>query len=179
MAEGAGSFLQRVASPVQRAVWACPAGAPKLGSLKDGFPGRPQELGFRSSNGTGETQMRNLVGGVVLVFVCAGSALAGNPEATSSGGADSLRRVDQDFGDAIMRADLDKLNQIIADDYRGIGYSGRPADKASVLDYVKSGKSRLEWFELGPRDVKMLGDDVAVVQATVNEKRNEAGVTVS
>lgn len=123
--------------------------------------------------------MKNLVGVIVLAFVCAGSAPAGNPEAPSSGGADSLRRVDQDFGDAIMHADLDKLNQIIADDYRGVGYSGRPTDKASVLDSVKSGKSRLEWFELGPRDVKMLGDDVAVVQATVSEKRNEAGVTVS
>lgn len=123
--------------------------------------------------------MKNLVGVLVLTFVCAGPAVAGKPEAPSSDVADSLRQVDQDFGDAIMHADLDKLNQILADDYRTVGSAGRPADKASVLEYIKSGKSRLEWFELGPRDVKMLSDDVAVVQATVNEKRNEAGVTVS
>ncbi len=123
--------------------------------------------------------MKNLVGVIVVVFVCAGSALAGKPEAPPSGVVDTLRQVEQDFGYAIRDADLDKLSQIVADDYRGVGSSGRPADKASVLEYVKSGKSRLEWFELGPRDVMVLGDDVAVVQATVSEKRNEAGVTVS
>jgi ketosteroid isomerase-like protein len=123
--------------------------------------------------------MKNLVAVVLLALVCTGPALAGKPAAPSSDVADALKQIEQEFGYAIRDVDVDKLNQIIADDYRGVGSSGRPADKASVLEYVKSGKSRLEWFEIGPRDVKVLGDDVAVIQATVSEKRNEAGVTVN
>src|SRR5262249_128086 len=77
------------------------------------------------------------------------------------------------------KVDLDRINQIVADDWRGVSDSGRVATKESTLEFVKSRKSTLEWFELGPRDVKVLGDDVAVVQASVSERRNVAGVSTS
>lgn len=123
--------------------------------------------------------MKTLAGVAVLIFVCVGTALGGTPDAPSSDVAETLRQLEQDYGDAIIAADLDKIDQIVADDWRGLGESGRPANKANMLEFVKSRKSKLEWFELGPRDVKMLGDDVALVQASVNERRTAAGVTTS
>ena len=122
--------------------------------------------------------MKRLAGVVVLVFVCAGAAVGGEPQAPSDV-ADTLKQLEQDYGDAIKAVDLDRINQIMADDWRGVSSSGRVANKENALEFVKSGKSRLEWFELGPRDVKVLGDDVAVVQASVSERRNVAGVTTS
>jgi ketosteroid isomerase-like protein len=123
--------------------------------------------------------MKKLAGVVVLVFACAGAALGGTPPAPSADVADTLKQLEEDYGDAIMAADLDRINQIVADDWRGVSSSGRVSNKESVLEFVKSGKSKLEWFELGPRDVKVLGDDVAVVQASVSERNNAAGVTTS
>ena len=45
------------------------------------------------------------------------------------------------------------------------GYTGTVATKRSYLSYLHSSKShaRLKWFEIGPMDVKVLGN-VAVVQ---------------
>ena len=127
----------------------------------------------------GETPMKMLAGVAVLVFVCVGTALGGTPDAPSSDVAETLRQLELDYGDAIIAADLDRIDQIVADDWRGLGESGRPANKADVLEFVKSRKSKLEWFEIGPRDVKVLGDDVAVVQASVSERRNAAGVSTT
>lgn len=115
----------------------------------------------------------------VLVFGCAGAAQGGTPQAPSPDVADTLRQLELDYGDAIRAVDLDRIDQIMADDWRGVGESGRIATKESALEFVRSRKSTLEWFELGPRDVKVLGNDVAVVQASVSERRSVAGVTTS
>ena len=123
--------------------------------------------------------MKQLAGVVVLVFVCAGAALGGTPAAPPSDVADTLKQLELDYGDAIKKVDLDRIDQIVADDWRGVSSTGRVANKQDALEFVKSGKSTLDWFELGPRDVKVLGDDVAVVQASVDERRTAAGVTTS
>ncbi|MBV9493596.1 MAG: nuclear transport factor 2 family protein [Acidobacteria bacterium] len=120
--------------------------------------------------------MKKLVGILVLIFVCVGAAFGDDKSAEI---ANTLDRLEQDYGKAIMEIDIDRIDQIMADDWRGVGESGRAADKASVLELVRSRKSKLEWFEIGPRDVKVLGDNVAIVQASVSERRTAAGVTSS
>jgi hypothetical protein len=74
------------------------------------------------------------------------------------------------MGDAMVAVDIDKLNEIYADDWAAVGSSGRINTKQSLLDNVESGKSKLLWYELGPIDVQVVGD-VAVAHGTVNEKR--------
>lgn len=120
--------------------------------------------------------MKKLVGMIALIFVCAGAALGGDQAADI---ADTLEKLEQDYGKAIMDVDLERIDQIMADDWRGVGESGRAATKANALELVRSRKSRLEWFAIGPRDVKVVGDDVAVVQASVSERRNVGGVPTS
>jgi len=123
--------------------------------------------------------MKNIAGVAVLIFVCAGAALGGTSPAPSSDVAETLKQLELDYGDAIMNADLAKIDQIMADDWRGVGDTGRVSTKQGVLESIGARKSKLEWFELGPRDVKLLGDDVALVQASVSERRTVAGVTTS
>jgi ketosteroid isomerase-like protein len=74
--------------------------------------------------------------------------------------------------------DIDKLNQIYADDWAIVDSSGKIFNKESLLSDFKSGKHKLVSFENGPMDVQVLGN-VAVVQASVSEKRLRDGKDIS
>jgi ketosteroid isomerase-like protein len=91
---------------------------------------------------------------------------------------EAIKQLGQAMGDAMVAVDIDKLNQIYADDWATIGASGKIVTKESVLRDFKSGKDKLISFELGPIDVQVLGD-VAVAHGTVTEKRTRDGKDVS
>ena len=82
------------------------------------------------------------------------------------------------MGDAMVAVDIDKLNQIYADDWAAVGASGKIVTKESVLRNFKSGKDKLVSHELGPIDVQVLGD-IAVAHGIVTEKRIRDGKDVS
>src|SRR5207253_2315090 len=125
-------------------------------------------------------QIKKLVGTVLFTCVCAGLVLAQPLEAPSNDPAavDAVKQVGQDMGDAMVAGDIDKLNQIFADDWAAVDSSGKIFTKESLLSDFKSGKHKLEWFENGPVDVQVFGD-VAVVQASVTEKRLHDGKDIS
>src|SRR5438067_2144645 len=125
-------------------------------------------------------QIKKLVGTVLFTCVCAGLVLAQPLEAPSNDPAavDAVKQVGQDMGDAMVAVDIDKLNQIFADDWATVDSSGKIFTKASLLSDSKSGKHKLEWFENGPTDVQVFGD-VAVAQASVTEKRLQDGKDTS
>ena len=78
----------------------------------------------------------------------------------------------------MVAVDIDKLNQIYADDWATIASSGELFTKEALLSDFKSGKHKLLSFELGPMDVQVFGD-VAIVQASVTEKRIHDGKDIS
>ena len=125
-------------------------------------------------------QMKKVVGTVLFTCVCAGLVLADPPKPPSNDAsvADTLKQLAQDFGDAIKDVDTDKINQILADDWVSLGSSGRILTREGLLSDLKSGNHKLESFEIGLMDVKLL-DDVAVVQGTVTEKRTDRGQDTS
>lgn len=82
---------------------------------------------------------------------------------------DAIMQRTHEWADAEMASDVDKLNQIVADDWIA-GYPGHPITKADLLGDVRSGKGKLLSCDLGPHEVKELGD-VAVVQGSVTERR--------
>lgn len=86
----------------------------------------------------------------------------------------AVRKLEVDMGDAMVAVDIDKLNQIFADDWATVGSSGRIITKEKVLQDFKSGKDKLVSFENGPIDVQVFGD-VAVAHAGVTEKRIRDG----
>jgi ketosteroid isomerase-like protein len=95
------------------------------------------------------------------------------PASEASSVADTIKQLVRDWCDAMITDDLDKLNRIIADDWTD-GYPGKLSTKSSFLNYVKSGKHKLEACEFGPMDVKVLGN-VAVLQASLTERRLKDG----
>jgi len=125
-------------------------------------------------------QMQKFVGAVLFTSLCAGLVLAQPLEAPSNDPAavDAVKQVGQDMGDAMVAGDIDKLNQIFADDWATVDSSGKISTKESLLSDFKSGKHKLEWFENGPVDVQVFGD-VAVAQGSVKEKRIQNGKDTS
>jgi hypothetical protein len=78
----------------------------------------------------------------------------------------------------MVAVDIDKLNQIFADDWETIGISGKIYTKESVLRDLKSAKDKLKSFELGPMDVQVVGN-VAAAHGSVTEKRSRDGKTLA
>jgi ketosteroid isomerase-like protein len=120
--------------------------------------------------------MKKLVGAVLLVSACVGLAFAQAQKAPAKGPsvAGAVKQLEHDWADAMKAGDTDKLGQILADDWAGIGYDGSKETKQSYMADWKSGKSKLESFEFGPMDVKVMGS-VAVVQGSDTEKSTTNG----
>jgi ketosteroid isomerase-like protein len=125
-------------------------------------------------------QRKKLVGMVLFTCGCAGLVLAEAPKMPSKDPAviDAVKQVAQDMGDAMVANDIDKLNQIFADDWATLGSEGKLITKQNLLSDFKSFHDKLLWFENGPIDVKVFGD-VAVSQGSVKEKRTRNGKDTS
>jgi hypothetical protein len=77
-----------------------------------------------------------------------------------------------------MSRDIEKLRTILAEDWQGLGSDGALSTKKSFLSDVKSGASKLDSFDIGPMDVKVMGR-VAVVQGSDTEKSSTKGKDTS
>jgi ketosteroid isomerase-like protein len=117
---------------------------------------------------------------VVVRSAAARVVLADSPKEPSQDPmvVESIKQFEQEIGDAMVARNIDKLNQTYADDWATIGSSGKIFTKDSLLEDFKSGNHKLVSFENGPMNVQVLGD-VAVVQASVNEKRIQDGKDIS
>src|SRR5665811_1367973 len=107
--------------------------------------------------------MKNLAMVALLVCACVGLVFAQESQQIPSTHArgptvsQAVQQLEHDWLDAMKAADIDKLSSIFADDWVGIGFGTEKATKQSYLADVKSGASKMESFEIGPMDVKVLG----------------------
>jgi ketosteroid isomerase-like protein len=130
--------------------------------------------------------MKKLTTLVLFACVCVGLVLADSPKARFSPKAPfndptdlaTIKQIERELGDATVTVDIEKLNQIYADDFAIIGSSGKILTKESILQQIESGKYKLVSYELGPIDVQVLGN-VAVGHGAVTEKRIADGKEVS
>jgi uncharacterized protein (TIGR02246 family) len=122
--------------------------------------------------------MRKLAVAILLSSACFTQAFAQTPApaAKSPSVSQSLRQLEHDWVDAQKAADTAKLDEILGDDWLAIGYGaeGGKQNKKAYVDVCKSGSLKLESFEFGPMDVKVLGN-VAVVQGSDTEKSTTNG----
>src|SRR5579864_5970822 len=98
----------------------------------------------------------------------------GQASKSTSGDAETVKQLERDWSDAQKAGDADKLGQILADDWMGLGYDGAKSTKKQLLADVKSGTSKLTSFDMGPMDVKIIGM-VAIVQGSDTEKSSSKG----
>lgn len=124
--------------------------------------------------------MRMFFGMLVLAWSCIVPQVvrAAEAPAQDSGEVETLKRLGQQMGDAMIARDIDALDRIFADDWASVGASGKVVTKESVLQAFKSGTDTLESFVLGPMDVLVLGN-IAAVKGSVTEKRHRDGKDAS
>ena len=123
--------------------------------------------------------MKKLIAAVLSVWVCAGVAVAAPPQLTNDPTAvNAIKQLEQDMGDAMVRVDIDTLNQIYADDFVTVASSGKIITKKDLLRDFESFHDKLESFEIGPMDVQVFGN-VAVVHGCVSEQRIRDGKDTS
>ena len=115
--------------------------------------------------------MKKLVLAALLISACSALtfAQADKPAAKAPGTVASIKQLEHEWADAAKANDMDKLEQILADDWTGIGPDGDKMTKQAYLDMYKSGKAKTESVDLGAMDVKVIGS-VAIVQGTDKEK---------
>jgi ketosteroid isomerase-like protein len=120
--------------------------------------------------------MNRIAAAILLVLAWVGGTFAQAPAPVPKGPSteEAIKQLDRDWWNAEKAGDTDKLGQIIADDWTVIGYDGKKTTKQGFLADMKSGKAKLESFELGPMDVKVLGN-VAVAQGSNTEKSITGG----
>ncbi len=123
---------------------------------------------------------QNLAAAVLMISACAGLTFGQTPTAPAKGPsvAETVKQLERDWMDAAKAGDVGKLSQIIADDWMSIEYDGKKESKQSMLADAKSGTAKIESFEFGPMDVKVLGG-VAVVQGSDTEKSSTHGKDTS
>ncbi len=123
---------------------------------------------------------------ILFACLCVGLVLADSPKARFSPKAPfndpadfaAVMQIEQTLlGDAIVAVDMEKLNQIYADDFAMIGSSGKIITKQDILQQIKSRKRKLVSYELGPIDVQVLGN-VAIGHGAVTEERIVDGKNV-
>jgi ketosteroid isomerase-like protein len=118
--------------------------------------------------------MKKLGGVLLLITVCVSLSWAQTEKkATTKGSsmatADAVKQLEHDWTDAVKAGDADKVDEILADDWRGIGPDGSTETKKAYVADVKSGKLKLETFDFGSTDVKVIGS-TAIVQGSDSEK---------
>ena len=109
--------------------------------------------------------MKTLVG--VLVTIWIGALTVADAGAATEGErtAETLKQLERDWADAEKAGDSEKIGRIVADDWTGVDNGGRRLTKEQLIAHIKGGKGKTESVELGPMDVKVLGD-AAVVQGS-------------
>src|SRR5215469_5751096 len=121
--------------------------------------------------------MKTFVRHILLAGMCIAPVSLNASEAAGPYDANDvalIKQISQDMDDAMVVGDIDKLDQIFADDWVTLGSSGKVTTKEGLLRDFKSGKDKLEAFELGPIDVQVFGN-VAVAHGGVSEKRRRDG----
>ena len=123
--------------------------------------------------------MKKLIVSVLFACTCAGLVSAQPPQPSNHpADVNTIKQIEQDMGDAMVRVDIGKLSQIYADDFATVGSSGKVVTKEDLLHDFDSFHDKLESFENGPMDVQVFGN-VAVVHGSVTEKRIRDGKDTS
>src|SRR5579862_9132383 len=115
---------------------------------------------------------------IAMVVISLLAAIPSQTWTKDIGDIEAVKQVEQTMGSAMVAGDVDKLNQIYADNFATVGSDGRLYTKKDLVADFESFHDKLDWFENGPIDVQVFGD-VALAQGSVKEKRSQNGKDTS
>ena len=106
-----------------------------------------------------------------------------NPQPTAapvepSSPEQTIRKLEQDWAEAVKRRDVEKIDQMQADDYVFTGPGGVVWSKQRTLETIKSGDLEIDSFTFSDVKVRMYGD-AAVVTQQVNWNARFRGLDIS
>ena len=121
--------------------------------------------------------MRAVIVTVLLVGTCSALILAGTADRSSAKPDMTavFQQLTQKWEDAVQARDLETIAQIEADDWRSIGSGGKVWTKQMDMDSIRAATAKHVRADLGPLDVKMLSDTIAVAQGTLTDKNTGSG----
>jgi ketosteroid isomerase-like protein len=118
--------------------------------------------------------MKRLIAAPLMIALCAGMVFAQKPAASSKAAEDELKQIENAWTDAQKTRNVDKLREILADGWVGLGWDGETSDKANALADLKSPGNSLDSVEMGTMTVRIFGN-TAVVTGSDTEKSMEHG----
>jgi uncharacterized protein (TIGR02246 family) len=90
----------------------------------------------------------------------------------------TIRRLDRERSQAIVRGDTATLERIYADDYSAVGTSGAVRNKAQAIADNKSGALKIESQSFDNVNVRVYGD-TAVITGVATQKGRDKGKDIS
>jgi ketosteroid isomerase-like protein len=78
-----------------------------------------------------------------------------------------IRKLEQEWADAVVHQNTNVIDRIQASEFRFTDPSGQVWTKASALEFIQSGRLKIESFKMGNVDVRLYGN-AAVVTLEVN-----------
>ena len=110
----------------------------------------------------------SLVAGLACGWVCASSALSADQQ-TDAVVKDTLVQIEHQWGDALVKRDVEAFGRWIADDWILTWSDGSRVTKAMALTDLKEGALNVESLQFDDVSVRVYGD-TAIVIGLITEK---------
>jgi len=95
-------------------------------------------------------------------------------QAKAAPNPDDLRKLENDWAQAVRTNDARKLSEILDDGWVGVTWTGAASNKANALAVLKTPGISMDEFDRGPMAVRFF-DNTAVVTGTDIEKSSSGG----
>jgi ketosteroid isomerase-like protein len=118
--------------------------------------------------------MKRLIATPLMISLCGGMLFAQTPAVSRKDAEQELKQIENSWTDAQKSKNVEKLREILADDWVGLGWDGATSDKAQALAELKSASNSLDGIEMRTMTVRIFGN-TAVVTGSDTEKSTEHG----
>jgi hypothetical protein len=100
-------------------------------------------------------------------------------KATSAEVEATLKKIEQELTDTIVKSDTSAFERYLSSDYLGIGPDGVTQNKSELLADIKSGTLKLESSTTSDMKVQVAGADMAVVVYRSDDKGTYKGKDIT
>src|SRR5881275_1896038 len=107
---------------------------------------------------------------LILGLAFSGIALAKEKGANATADEATVKKIEQEILDGILKSDTSALEKYLTSDYLGIGPDGVTQNKSEFMADVKSGTLKLESSTYSDMKVQVSDPDMAVVVYHTNDK---------
>ena len=120
----------------------------------------------------------HLILGLTVVLALPAITL-GKEKGTSADVEATLKKIEQELSDTIVKSDPSAFEKYLASDYLGIGPDGATQNKSELLADIKSGTLKLESSNLSEMKVQVAEADMAIVVYRSDDKGTYKGKDIT